>query len=210
MKTEFVKYGSKGNIRGILTVLDKKMDIYNKFIFKPELMYMWYPLDMNYNVTYRVSTGELGLSQAVRNVPYKDYGLTKYGDTYYTKVKGVWEFAEVRKSNEQIAQLMKDSLLPTWTDPNYNYDNVTRALRSVGDSIFLLTNERKAEYMSNLSATELYKYYTYSEEEKERLAYAMLTKEEKRRYITLGEMLTMLHIMKKVIRARYGYKRISR
>ena len=56
--------------------------------------------------------------------------------------------------------------------------------------------------MSNLSATELYKYYTCSEEEKERLSYTMLTKEEKRRYITLGKMLTMLNIMKKVVRAR--------
>lgn len=210
MKTEFVKYGSKGYTRGILTVLDKKMDIYNKFVFKPELMYMWYPLDMNYNVTYRVGTGELGLSQAVRNVPYKGYGLTKYGDTYYTKVKDIWEFAEVRKDNEQIAQLMKDNLLPTWTDFNYNYDNVTRALRSVGDSIFLLTKERQAEYMSNLSATELYKYYTYSEEKKERLAYTMLTKEEKRRYITLGKILTMLNVMQKVVRARDDFKRISR
>lgn len=210
MKTEFVKYGSKGHLRGILTVSDKKKDIHNKFVFKPELMYMWYPLDMNYNITYRVGTGELGLSQVIRNVPYKDYGLTKYGDTYYTKIKDVWEFAEVRKGNEQIAQLMKDSLLPTWTDPTYNYDNVTRALRSVGDSIFLLTKERQAEYMSNLSATELYKYYTYSEEEKERLAYTMLTKEEKRRYITLGKILTMLNIMKKVVRARDDFKRISR
>lgn len=210
MKTEFVKYGSKGHLRGILTVSDKKMDIHNKFIFKPELMYMWYPLDMNYNVTYRVGTGELGLSQVIRNVPYKDYGLTKYGDTYYTKIKDVWEFAEVRKSNEQIAQLMKDSLLPTWTDPTYNYDNVTRALRSVGDSIFLLTKERQEEYMSNLSATELYKYYTYSEEEKERLAYTMLTEEEKRRYITLGKILTMLNIMKKVVRARNGSTAVSR
>lgn len=210
MKTEFVKYGSKEHTRGILTVLDKKMDIYNKFVFKPELMYMWYPLDMNYNVTYRVGTGELGLSQAIRNVPYKGYGLTKYGDTYYTKVKDVWEFAEVRKDNEKIAQVMKDSLLPTWMDPNYNYGNVTRALRSVGDSISLLTKERQAEYMSNLSATELYKYYTYSEEKKECLAYTMLTKEEKRRYITLGKILTMLNIMKKVIRTRDGFKAVSR
>lgn len=210
MKTEFIKYGSKGHTRGILTVLDKKMDIYNKFVFKPELMYMWYPLDMNYNVTYRVGTGELGLSQAIRNVPYKSYGLTKYGDTYYTKVKDVWEFAEVRKDNEKIAQVMKDGLLPTWRDPNYNYANVTRALQSVGDSISLLTKERQAEYMSNLSATELYKYYAYSEEEKEHLAYTMLTKEEKRRYITLGKILTMLNIMKKVVRARDELTRISR
>jgi len=122
----------------------------------------------------------------------------------------VWEFAEVRKDNEKIAQVMKDSLLPTWMDSNYNYGNVTRALQSVGDSISLLTKERQAEYMSNLSATELYKYYAYSEEEKEHLAYTMLTKEEKRRYITLGKILTMLNIMKKVVRARDGLTRISR
>ena len=198
MRTEFVR--NKDKVEGILYLTDKLETVTRKLVFNPKSMNTWYPLNISYSLAYQAEDNKLCFYLAKSTTSY-DYRIYHRGENYYYSIpeaEDMLTIERVKKDNDFIIHLAHGLGVSTWVD-DYTKSDVESGFIEVGNQMTLLTDERLNEYINNLSASDMVKYYELPDEHKQKLAFSLLSPTEARQYAELGKLYSMLSIMRKVV-----------
>lgn len=167
---------------GILTVTSRYGREPIQLAFDPDTLQNWYP----FNAGYTYKTNNAGEIQLAREV----------GARFMPKIEGVhtlnayvWYNKSVRDDNLRVAKFASAMGIASPFEQYRNYD-VTEGMQIVGNTIDALTVHYTQEYLATAS-----KQYSSNQEGE---ALRNVSDEGKYLYAKVGEVYTMLNMMRKV------------
>lgn len=196
-------------------------------VFPVESIFDWYPLNPQYVLTHSKSTGQYSLQVDAELLVKCDYGvpLDQSKAISLPNQEGQWFNLDIREANEAVFAFARQLGVVTPED-SFNLATIDEGFvtfHQVMDGIHkvalirytALTEEEKQLASTPSSCVErqgetFYEYAPHvktairggDEETRLELVLATLTKEEEDLYFRLGEVYTMLCMMRKIVMAR--------
>lgn len=194
----------KANGRGLLSVEDKGNFSEMEFLFGIESMPEWYPLCANYDYFYSHVTGCLYLSILPKKPRLYRYGIV------YEKNRSIssygrfdpcdyWSCSAVKTDNQVTEKLAHKLGVKTWRD-SYTETDVVNGITKVTATIYQLTTKYIQAYADNINPEARRYYLGSTKTHQTQLALGVISQEQEEVYERLGEVYTMLTIMRKLAR----------
>lgn len=174
-----------------------------KFIFKPETLKNWYPLNVNYEWRYSEVKDLMYLIMSEPKLTHTDYyidsNVGRVESTHGTFSPESWHCDVVKMDNEKIIELAKGIGMCAFDTINTKQQlDENKQILSKYEMSHLNPIRRSA--VENLSKEDQYKYYMMDFENKDSFALAHINEDQQKHLIEIGKLYVMQGIMLKMNR----------
>jgi hypothetical protein len=192
---------------GVLTGELRLHDIHNTtltiFDFDFSTINNWYPLNCEYELTYRESNNMLQVVPISRKgVLCPDYCIEGFDSKLeYSLNNGLNNIiiSKVKHDNDKVCKLATKLSIPTWKQ-EFTYYDTKLGIVQINKLLNNLTNSITDEYYYSLPLDEKAKFMSCTKSIREKVALNALDYDSvfAKTYICLGKLYSMLNIMRKV------------